>query len=114
MSSWTSQPHQLAGTARPVSADRSNTMATDIGEPGLTSTVHASNSSWHTASQCTSTTVPSAEPSAVPFTVMLIASVARRANRLSGEVQEGGGPPGTELAQGREPLALPATHSTTP
>ena len=65
MSSWTTQLHQLSGTVRPASGARSNTRATDIGEPGLTSTVQASKSSWQTASQCTSTTVPNQ-----PFTVM--------------------------------------------
>jgi hypothetical protein len=60
MSTCTSQDHQLSGTVRPAPCDRSNTRATDIGEPGLTSTVHASNSSWHTVNQCASTRVVAA------------------------------------------------------
>ncbi len=55
---WTSQVHQFPGTAWPASWRRSKTSATDCGEPGLTSTVQASNSSWQKVAQCASTTVP--------------------------------------------------------
>jgi hypothetical protein len=82
--SWTTQVHQFSGTTRPARWERSNTRATEVGEPGLTSTVHASKSSWQTASQCASTTLPNR-----PFTVMVTASARGRAGRFSGRVQSG-------------------------
>jgi len=97
---WTIQAHQLSGTFRPASWCRSNSSATDIGEPGLTSTVQASKSSWQKVSQCVSTRFPSQ-----PFTVMLSASRARRARRFPGRLRSG-----YPLLPG----VPPETHSTTP
>ncbi|OLB76433.1 MAG: hypothetical protein AUI14_18845 [Actinobacteria bacterium 13_2_20CM_2_71_6] len=64
--SWTTQVHQLSGTGRPVPCERSKTRATDWAEPGHTSTVQASNSSWQIISQCTSTALP-IQPVTRPF-----------------------------------------------
>jgi len=55
---WTSQVHQFSGTARPGWWWRSNRSATEAGEPGFTSTVQASKSSWQTVNQCASTRLP--------------------------------------------------------
>jgi hypothetical protein len=81
---WMTQPHQFSGTNRPDSCGRWKTRATEVGEPGLTSRVQASNSSWQTVSQCVSTSVPNQ-----PFSVMHSASGSRRAGRLAVRLQSG-------------------------
>ena len=94
ISTCTSQVHQCSGTARWVGCGRSNTRAIEVAEPGATSTVQASNSSWHTVSPCASTSVNSPRIAA-----MTVAFRASRAARLAVPVQSGYGRP---------------AHSTTP